>query len=67
MSKTRFMHSFMTVWCMCERSCRLLPRIQIHWDKWPREFEKGGPFQKIWGPSELPSYDANCLSAFRHC
>ena len=33
-------------------------------DKWPTEFEKGGPFEKIWGPRELPIYDANCLQAF---
>ena len=44
---------------------RVLPRNQIHWDKWPTEFEKGGPFQKIWGPSEVPIYDTNGLSAFR--
>ena len=44
---------------------RVLPRNQIHWDKWPTEFEKGGPFQKIWDPSELPIYDANGLLAFR--
>ena len=46
-------------------SSRVLLRNQIHWDKWPTEFEKGGPFQKIWGPSGLPIYDANGLSAFR--
>ena len=44
---------------------RVLPRNQIHFDKWPTEFEKGGLFQKIWGTSELPTYDANGLSAFR--
>ena len=33
---------------------RVLPRNQIQWDKWPTEFEKDGPFQKIWGPSEIP-------------
>ena len=44
---------------------RVLPRNQIHWDKWPTEFEKVGPFQKIRGASELPIYDANGLSAFR--
>ena len=44
---------------------RVLPRNQIHWDKWPSDIEKGGPFQKIWDPSELPIYDANGLSAFR--
>ena len=44
---------------------RILARNQIHWDKWPTDFNKGGPFQKIWGPSELPVYDANGLSAFR--
>ena len=43
---------------------RVLPKIQIHWEKWPTEFEKGGPFQKKWGPGELPIYDANGLSAF---
>ena len=32
-------------------SSRVLPRYQIHWDKWPTEFEKDGPFKKIWGPS----------------
>ena len=26
---------------------RVLPRDQIHWDKWLTEFQKGGPFQKI--------------------
>ena len=46
---------------------RVLPRIQIHWEKWSTEFEKGGPFQKILDPNELPTYDANDLSAFRHC
>ena len=44
---------------------RVLPRNQICWDKWPTEFEKDGPFQKIWGPGELPIYDSNGLSAFR--
>ena len=44
---------------------RVLPRNQIHWDKWLTEFEKGWRFQKIWGPSGLPIYDANSLSAFR--
>ena len=43
----------------------VLPRNQIHWDKWPTEFGKGGPFHKIWGPSGLPINDANSLSAFR--
>ena len=46
---------------------RVLPRIQIHWDKWPTEFEKGGLFQKIWGPSELSIDDANGLLALRNC
>ena len=31
-----------------------LPRNQTHWDKWPTEFEKGGPFQKVWVPGKLP-------------
>ena len=44
---------------------RVLPKNQIHWDKWPTEFGKGGPFQKIWAPSELPIYNANGISAFR--
>ena len=44
---------------------RVLPRYQIHWDKWPTEFEKDGPFQKIWGPCEIPIFDANGLSAFK--
>ena len=44
---------------------RVLPRNQIHWDKWPTELEKCGPFQKIWGPSELPIDDINGFSAFR--
>ena len=44
---------------------RVLPRNQIQWDKWPSELVKGGPFQKIWGPTELPIYDANGLAAFR--
>ena len=43
---------------------RVLPKIQIHWDKWPTGFEKGGPFQKEWGPGELSIYDANGLSTF---
>ena len=25
---------------------KVLPRIKIHWDKCPTEFEKGGPFRK---------------------
>ena len=50
---------------MChEQTGRVLPKIQIHWDKWPTGFEKGGPFQKIWGPSELSIYDANGFSTF---
>ena len=28
---------------------RVLPRNQIHLNKWPTKFENGGPFQKIWG------------------
>ena len=43
---------------------RVLPRIQIHRDKWPSGFEKDGPFQKILGPSELSISDAKALSAF---
>ena len=35
---------------------RVLPINQIHGDEWPIELEKGGPFHKIWGPSELPIY-----------
>ena len=30
-------------------STRVLSRNQIHWDKWPTKFEKGGLFQKIYG------------------
>ena len=59
--------SFITIILRQDTDTRVLPRIQIQWHKWPTEFEKGGPFQKIWGPSELPTYDANDLSAFRHC
>ena len=44
---------------------RVLSRSQIHWDKWSTECEKGGPFQKIWDPSDLPIYDVNGLSPFR--
>ena len=44
---------------------RVLPRNQIHRDEWPTEFEKGGPFKKLWGHSELSVYDANGLSTFR--
>ena len=43
----------------------VLPRNQNHWGIWPTKFEKGGPFQKTWVPSELPKDDANGLSAFR--
>ena len=43
----------------------VLPRNQICCDKWPTELEKVGPFQKTWGPSEFPMYDAKGLSAFR--
>ena len=38
---------------------RVLSRNQIHCDKWPTELEKCVPFQKIWGPSELPIHDIN--------
>ena len=53
---------FETFFCVFPR---VLPRNQINWDKWPTELEKCGPFQKIWGPSELPIYDINGFSAFR--
>ena len=43
----------------------VLPRNQIHLDKWPIEFKRGGLFPKIWGPSQLPIYDASGLSVFR--
>ena len=44
---------------------KVLPRHQFHWDKWPSEFEKSGPFQKISGP---PCLDTGQLSTiFRHC
>ena len=56
------MHFLITAF---SKTGRVLPRNQIHWDKWPTEFEKGGPFQKLSGPSELPIYHVNGLPAFR--
>ena len=54
--------------------CRVLPRNQICLDKWPTEFEKDGPFQKIWGPRQLPIHDSGMvfqhldkLKGFRNC
>ena len=52
---------------MNEYTNRVLPRIQIHRDQWPTEFEKSGPFQKIWGRCEVHIFETNSLSAFRHC
>ena len=45
-------------------ACRVLPRNQIHWDKWPTGFEKVGHFRKYRALVNFP-YATNGWSALR--